>query len=172
MLFRGQIAMFHGAPWVISWMESSVASGELEQPADLMIVQYPHFPDETMVTDLASCGFAVFAREDDPYREEMAAELALYITSSDKLRDWKAGGYMPARLSSMEGLYDDNPNLQALISMAPYGRLFWSREVDMWLYADQMNAIVPAVFNHDLTPQEALDKFVEETQPIFDENLP
>lgn len=172
MLFRGQVAMFHGAAWVISWMESSVASGELEQPADLMIVQYPHFPGETMVTDLASCGFGVFERPDDPYRTEMAAQLALYITSSEKLRDWKAGGYIPARLSSMEGLYDDNANMQALINMAPYGRIFWSREVDIWLYADQMNAIIPAVFNHDMTPKEALDQFVENAQPIFDSNLP
>jgi ABC-type glycerol-3-phosphate transport system substrate-binding protein len=153
-------------------MEGSVASGELEQPADLMMVQYPHFDGETMVTDLASCGFAVFDRPDDLYRAEMAAKLALYLTSSDKLRDWKAGGYMPARLSSMEGLYDDNANIQALMGMAPYGRIFWSREVDMWEYADQLNAILPAVFNHDLTPQEALDKYVEDAQPIFDENLP
>lgn len=171
MLFRGQVAMFHGAPFVISWMESSVASGELEKAVDLQIVQYPHFEGETMVTDLASCGFAVFNRPDEPYRTEQAVQLALYITSADKLRDWKAGGYMPARLSAMDGLYDDNPNLQALIGMAPYAKLFWSRDSDIMAFADQFNAVIPAVFNHEATPKEALDTFVTEAQPIFDQNL-
>jgi multiple sugar transport system substrate-binding protein len=172
MLFRGQVAMFHGAPWVISWMESSVASGELESPVDLQIVQYPHFEGETMVTDLASCGFAVFDRPDEPYRTQKAVELALFLTSAEKLRDWKAGGYLPARLSAMEGLYDDNPNLQALIGMAPYARFFWSRESDIMAYADQFNAVIPSVFNHEATPKEALDQFVAEAQPIFDAGLP
>ena len=171
MMFRGQVAMYHGAPWVISWMQSSVANGEIEKATDLMLVQYPHFPGETMVTDIGGCGFSVFKR-DDPYRQDMAAKLALFITSSERLRDWKAGANMPSRLSSMKGLYDDDPNMTVLLSMAPYGRIFWSHRVDMWTYADQMNAIIPAVFNHDLTPQEALDKFVNEAQPIFDANQP
>jgi ABC-type glycerol-3-phosphate transport system substrate-binding protein len=171
MLFRGQVAMFHGAPWVISWMESSVASGELESAVDLQIVQYPHMEGATMVTDLASCGFSVFDRPDEPYRTEQAVALAKFVTSTEKLRDWKAGGYLPARLSAMDGLYDDNANLQALIGMAPYAQLLWSRDSDIMAFADQFNAVIPAVFNHEATPKEALDRFVAEAQPIFDENL-
>ncbi len=171
MLFRGQVAIFHGAPWVISWMESSAASGEIEKPVDLMIVQYPHSEGETMVTDIASCGFAVFNDEANPEKSNTAAEFAKYMTSSEKLRDWKAAGYVPARLSSMEDLYSDNPNMTVYSSMAQYGRIFWARDVDMWTYADQLNSIIPAVFNMELTPKEALDQFVSEAQPIFDDNL-
>ena len=171
MLYRGQVAMFHGAPWVISAMQSQVAGGTLEKAADLMIVQYPHFPGDHMVTDLASCGFAVGRHDDDPYREEMAAQLALFITNTDHLRDWKAGGYIPARASSMKDLYAGDGNMTALINMEQYGEMYWARVPDMWLYADQLNAILPAVFNHQLTPKQALDRFVNETQPIFDKGL-
>lgn len=171
MLFTGKIAMFHGAPWVISWMESSVASGELKNPVDLRIVQYPHDPGQDMVTDISSCGFFVFDRPSDPNRTTAAKQFARYVTSPEKLRDWKAGGYLPARLSSMDGLYADNPNNTALIGMAQYAKFFWSRDVDIMSYADPMNAIIPAVLNHKATPKAALDTFVSEAQPIFDAGL-
>jgi hypothetical protein len=48
----------------------------------------------------------------------------------------------------------------------------WSRAVDMYLYQNQINSILPSVLNHSLTCKEALDKFVTDAQPIFDENYP
>jgi multiple sugar transport system substrate-binding protein len=171
MLFTGKVAMYHGAPWVISWMESSAASGEIPKVEDLQIVQYPHDPGGEMVTDLAACGFAVFDRPEDPARTAAAKDFAAYLTSTDRLKDWKAGGYIPARLSSMDGLYDDNPNIRALLSMAPYAKFFWSRDVDILAYADPMNAILTSVLSHRATPKEALDTFVKDAQPIFDSLL-
>jgi multiple sugar transport system substrate-binding protein len=165
MLYRGQIAMWHGAPWTVAQ-----ADGSGGKSSDLMIVQYPTFPGEPMVTDIASCGFGVFEYPDAD-RTAAAIDFAKYVTSSERLKDWKAGGYVPARLSAADGLYAGDANMAAYALMGPDGQHFWSRAVDILSYADPMNAILPSVLNHEATPKEALDKFVSEAQPIFDAGL-
>jgi multiple sugar transport system substrate-binding protein len=165
MLYRGQIAMWHGAPWTVAQADSSGGDS-----SKLLIVQYPTFPGEAMVTDIASCGFGVF-QQPDTGRTAAAIEFAQYVTSAERLRDWKAGGYVPARLSAAEGLYDGDANMAAYALMGPHGQHFWSRAVDILSYADPMNAILPSVLNHEATPKEALDRFVSEAQPIFDAGL-
>ena len=171
MLYRGQIAMWHGAPWTIAQGKSDAATQKTKAP-DLEIVQYPTLPGQPMVTDLASCGFGVFNYANDPNRTQAAIAFAQYVTSADKLKDWKAGGYVPARLSAASGLYAGDANMTAYTMMEPFGQHFWSRAVDILKYADPMNAILPSVFNHEATPQQALDKFVAAAQPIFDKLLP
>lgn len=171
MLFRGQIAMWHGAPWVLAQAESEAASGSIDKAPDLEIVQYPHDSGQTMVTDIASCGFGVFDHPKDPNRTAAAVAFAKYVTSSDRLKDWKAGRYVPARLSSSDGLYAGDPDMTAYALEAPTAQHFWSRAVDILSYADQMNAVLPAVLNHEAAPKAALDKFVQEAQPIFDAGL-
>ena len=171
MLYRGQIAMWHGAPWVLAQAKANAADGSIDKAPDLQIVQYPHQDGQPMVTDIASCGFGTFNHPDDPARTAAAVDFAKYVTSTDKLKDWKAGNYVPARLSAANGLYDGDANMTAYAAQAQYGQHFWSRAVDILSYADQMNAVLPAVLNHEATPKEALDKFVSEAQPIFDSGL-
>jgi ABC-type glycerol-3-phosphate transport system substrate-binding protein len=165
MLYRGQIAMWHGAPWTVAQ-----ADGGGGDSSKLMLVQYPTFPGEPMVTDISSCGFGVF-QYPDADRTAAAIEFAKYVTSTERLKDWKAGGYVPARLSAADGLYAGDANMAAYALMGTAGQHYWSRAVDILSYADPMNAILPSVLNHEATPKEALDKFVSEAQPIFDAGL-
>jgi multiple sugar transport system substrate-binding protein len=172
MLYRGQVAIMHGQTWVIGGMEQLVASGELKKPADLIMVQYPHFPGQNMIADLDSCGFFVFKQE-DPLRNQWGVELAKFLTSTDSLKEWKAGRYIPARKSAAVGLYEGDEVMDAMSRIMQYGDgALWSRAVDMYLYQNQINSILPSVLNHSLTCKEALDKFVTDAQPIFDENYP
>ena len=152
MLFRGQIAMWHGAPWVLSYAQSQASDGTIDAAPDLQIVQYPHEDGQPMVTDIASCGFGVFDYPNDPNRTAAAVEFAKFATSTEKLKDWKAGNYVPARLSASDGLYAGDANMSAYAQQAQFGQHFWSRAVDILSYADEMNAVLPAVLNHEATP--------------------
>jgi multiple sugar transport system substrate-binding protein len=172
MLYRGQVAMFHGQPYIIGGMEQLVASGELKKPADLIMVQYPHFPGQNMIADLDSCGFFVF-KQKDPARNQWGVELAKFLTSTDSLKEWKAGRFIPARRSAAQGLYEGEEVMDAMSQIMQYGSgSMYSRVVDQYLYANQINSVLPAVLNHSQTCKEALDQFVTEGQAIFDANYP
>ena len=172
MLYRGQVAIMHGQPYVIAGMEQLVAKGELKKPADLIMVQYPHFAGQNMVTDLDSCGFFVF-KQKDPVRNQWGVEFAKFLVSTDSLKEEKAGRFIPARISSATGLYAGDEVMDVMALTIKYGDgALWSRVVDMYLYANQMNSVLPAVLNHSQTCKQALDKFVTDAQVIFDANLP
>jgi multiple sugar transport system substrate-binding protein len=172
MLYQGKVAIFHGAADVIANMEQMVTQGQLEKPANLIMVQYPHFPGEHMTTDLDSCGIFVFKNK-DPNKTAAAVEFAKSLTTTESLREYKAARLLPARISSATGLYEGDQAMTVMSKMMEYGDgAMWSRVVDIYLYANQMNAIIPSVLNHAATCKQALDTFVSEAQAIFDANAP
>lgn len=174
-LHQGRAAIGYGGIYEIGRIDRYVNEGRLTDPINVLVAPYPHDPETGPVAYQTSGGFLVF-QQDDPYRQEMAMELARFITKAENSALLEDLLYVTARQSVNEGLtfesaqaYTDDIQdqvavyLEAISHGVPY---YGPSSVDVAPALDYLTAALQAAFSQQMTPQEALDMFVTEANRV------
>ncbi|HEX7003853.1 MAG TPA: sugar ABC transporter substrate-binding protein [Trueperaceae bacterium] len=174
-LHQGRAAMGYGGIYEIGRIARYINSGELEEPIKVVIAPYPHDPEVGPVAYRTSGGFLVF-QQDDPERQRMAMELARFITNKENIALLEDLLYITARKSVNDQLsfertqaYTENIQQQVEVyeNAISYGIPYYGpSSIDVSPALDFLTAALQAAFTRQLTPQEALDQFVEQANRV------
>ena len=174
-LHQGRAAIGYGGIYEIGRIDRYVKEGRLSDPINVLVAPYPHDPETGPIAYQTSGGFLVF-QQDDPYRQEMAMELARFITNAENSALLEDLLYVTARQSVNENLTFETAQaytediqdqvtvyLEAISNGVPY---YGPSSVDVAPALDYLTAALQAAFSRQMTPQEALDMFVTEANRV------
>jgi multiple sugar transport system substrate-binding protein len=170
-LHQGRAAMGYGGIYEIGRIGRYTNEGRIANPIRVVIAPYPHDPEVGPVALQTSGGFLV-TRQRDAYRQEMAMELAKFITSAENAVLLEDLLYITARNSANERLtfertqaYTENIQAQvatyveAISHGVPY---YGPSDIDVAPALDYLTSALQAAFSRQMTPQQALDNFVQQ----------
>ncbi|MEX2536532.1 MAG: sugar ABC transporter substrate-binding protein [Trueperaceae bacterium] len=170
-LHQGRAAMGYGGIYEIGRIGRYINEGRIADPIQVVIAPYPSDPEVGPVAFQTSGGFLVL-QNDDPYEQEMAMELARFITNPENAALLEDLLYVTARESVNEQLtfeqtqaYTEDISQQvatytnAISHGVPY---YGPSHVDVAPALDFLTAALQSAFSGQATPQEALDTFVEQ----------
>ena len=174
-LHQTRAAMGYGGIYEIGRIGRYLNEGRIPDPINVVIAPFPSDPEVGPVAYETSGGFLVF-QQDDPYRLEMAMELARFITNRENSALLEDLLYVTARKSVNETLtfeqtqaYTENIQeqvatyLDAIAAGVPY---YGPSSVDVAPAIDFLTASLQAAFSGQMTAQEALDSFVEQADRV------
>jgi multiple sugar transport system substrate-binding protein len=168
-LHQGRAAMGYGGIYEIGRLGRYASEGRLANPIQVVIAPYPHDPETGPVAFQTSGGFLVTAQR-DAYRQEMAMELARFITNAENAALLEDLLYVTARKSANERLTFEQTQaytediqqqvatyMEAISHGVPY---YGPSDLDVSPALDHLTAALQAAFSRQMTPQQALDNFV------------
>lgn len=174
-LHQGRTAMGYGGIYEIGRIGRYLNEGKLENPISVVIAPYPQDPEVGPVAYQTSGGFLVF-NQDDPYRQEMAMELARFITNPENTALLEDLLYVTARKSVNEQLTfastqayteDIQKQVDVYVEAISHGVPYYGpSSVDVTPAIDFLTSALQAAFSQQMTPQEALDMFVSEANRV------
>jgi multiple sugar transport system substrate-binding protein len=173
-LHTGRAAMGYGGIYEIGRIARSLDEGLIDEAIEVVIAPFPHDPEVGPVAYETSGGFIVFRQPDD-YRRDMAMELARFITNRENMALLEDLLYVTARQSvnesltfeSVQAYADVRPNVEVYLEAISHGvPYFGPREVNVGPAIDYLRAAVQAALSRQMTPQQALDQFVENANRV------
>lgn len=174
-LHQGRAAMGYGGIYEIGRIGRYLDEGRLENPINVVIAPYPHDPEVGPVAYQTSGGFLVF-EQNDPYRQEMAMEFARFITNPENTALLEDLLYVTARESVNEQLtfeatqaYTDDiqQQVEVYVEAISHGVPYYGpSSVDVTPAIDFLTSALQAAFSQQMTPQQALDMFVNEANRV------
>lgn len=176
MFHAGRTAMGYGGIYEIGRIDRYTKSGDIEDPFDVRLAQFPHDPEVGPVAYQVNGGFLVFREEDEATRD-MAMEFARFITGPEMIGMLEDLLYITSRKSVNETLTFENVD--------PYTDTDIMTEVEVYLEAishgveyygpaevptaeaiPYLTSAIQAALSLDETPQDALDEFVENANSV------
>ena len=180
MFHSGRAAMGYGGIYEIGRIDRYYKSGDLEDPFDVRLAQFPHDPEVGPVAYQVNGGFLVF-KEDDEAKRDMAMEFASFITGPEMIGMLEDLLYITSRESVNETLTFENVDpytdtdimteVEVYLEAISHGVEYYGpAEVPTGEAVSYLTSAIQAALSLDKTPQEALDDFVENANRVVFED--
>ncbi len=172
----GRTAMGYGGIYEIGRIDRYYRSGDLEDPFEVRIAQFPHDPEVGPVAYQVNGGFLIFQRDNED-ELEMAMEFARFITGAEMIGMLEDLLYITSRESVNQQLtfedmdrYTDTDimtEVDVYTEAIEYGvNYYGSPDVPVGEAMPYFTSAMEAALSLDMTPQEALDYFVENANRV------
>lgn len=176
MFHAERAAMGYGGIYEIGRIDRYYQSGDITDPFDVRLAQFPHAPEVGPVAYRVNGGFLVF-REEDEAKKEMAMELARFITNPEMMAMLEDLLYITSRHSVNKSLTFENVDpytdtdimteVDVYTEAISHGiNYFGSPEVPTGEAMTYLTSSIQAALSLDKTPQEALDDFVDNANRV------
>lgn len=174
LFHQGRVAMGYGGIYEIGRIDRAYRAGQLAEPFEVVVAQFPHDPEVGPVSYRVNGGFVVF-RQPNAERRDLVMEFARFLTNTENAALLEDLLYFSSRKSANEQMtfeqvqaYTDvNEQVQVYLRATEYGIPYYGpAHVDVSEAIPHLMAAVQAALSRDKTPQQALDDFVREANRI------